>query len=292
MTKSILELIKLRPILLDGGMGTELIARGFSQGEAPESWNTEHPEIIRNIHQSYYDAGADVVSTNTFGGSRLKLATHGLGDRCYELNKAAADLACSVKHEGKYVCGSIGPTGQFLKPHGNLTEKELRDSFSEQAKGLSDGGIDFFLIETMYDLQEALLAFDICRLNSTLPVFLSLTFNKTPRGFFTMMGNSVSQFCESAETLDMPAIGANCTLDSQDMALLIKEFNSLTHRPIIAQANAGQPEIGDDGAVTYSQGLEEYVLHVESILKNGARILGGCCGTNPDYIRRMAAVIL
>ena len=292
MTESILDLLKSRPILLDGGMGTELIAHGFSQGTAPEAWNIEHPEIIRNIHQSYFDAGADVVSTNSFGGSHLKLKTHGLGDRCYALNKASAELACSVKYEGKYVYGSIGPTGQFLKPYGNLTEKELRDSFTDQVKGLTDGGIDFFIIETMYDLQEALLALDVCRQSSNLPVFLSLTFNKTPRGFFTMMGNSVPQFCETADTLDIPAIGANCTLDSKDMALLTKEFRSFTHRSIIAQANAGQPEIGDDGVVIYSQGLEDYVLHVKDILQNGARILGGCCGTNPDYIRRMASLLL
>jgi 5-methyltetrahydrofolate--homocysteine methyltransferase len=290
-TTSIYELVKKRAVLLDGGLGTELIARGFPQGATPESWNLENPDIIKEIHQSYYEAGADVVSTNSFGGSLLKLKMHGLGDQCYSLNKAAAELACSVRPEGKFVYGSIGPSGQFLQPHGTLTEEEMITAFSSQAKGLSDGGIDFFIIETMYDLQEGLMALKACRQNSDKPVFLTLTFNKTPRGFFTMMGNSLVQFCETAESHDIRAIGANCTLDSRDMALLVKELRNHTSLPIIAQANAGQPEIMENNTVSYAQDLEDYVLHVQEILNHGARFIGGCCGTNPDYIRRMASLI-
>jgi 5-methyltetrahydrofolate--homocysteine methyltransferase len=208
------------------------------------------------------------------------------------LNRAAAELACAVRKTGKFVYGSIGPTGQFLQPLGTLTEKEMFDAYSVQAEGLADGGIDFFIIETMYDLQEARIALRACFESTDLPAFLTLTFNKTPRGFFTMMGNSVKQFCDAVDTLDIHACGANCTLDSRDMAQLVKELHENTDLPIIAQANAGQPGISENGHVFYSQGIDDYILHVNQMLKNGARVIGGCCGTNPDYIRRMAQLIV
>jgi 5-methyltetrahydrofolate--homocysteine methyltransferase len=193
MAESILELIGKRTVLLDGGMGTELIKKGFSQGQCPEKWNTDHPEIIKSIHHSYFQAGSDVVLTNSFGGSRLKLASYGLAEECYELNRQAALLANAVKPDGKFVAGSMGPTGKFLQPQGEYTEEEFEEAYGIQAKGLSDGGADFLLIETQYDLKEALCALRAARHNSNVPVFVTLTFERFPRGFFTIMGNSVSQ---------------------------------------------------------------------------------------------------
>ncbi len=291
MNASILDLIEKRAVLLDGGFGTELIRHGFPQGECPESWNVEKPEIVKKIHKSYFDAGSDAVLTNSFGGSKIKLASHGLEKRCYELNRAAATIANEVKPEGKFVAGSMGPTGKFLKPQGEFTEEEFEEAYAEQAKGLTDGKVDFLLIETQYDLREALCALKGARKSSDLPIFVTMTFNHYPRGFFTLMGNSPAQCIEELQKESIPVIGSNCTLNSAEMADLIKGMREKTSLPLIAQANAGKPSLSSEGDVSYSQGLEDYVLYIPQIMENGANIIGGCCGTNPDYIKKMAEIV-
>ncbi|MEW5901895.1 MAG: homocysteine S-methyltransferase family protein [Acidobacteriota bacterium] len=278
-------------MLLDGGFGTELIRRGFPQGECPETWNVERPDVVKGIHQSYFEAGSDAVLTNSFGGSAIKLAGHGLEKRCYELNKAAAEAANEMKPAGRFVGGSLGPTGKFLKPQGEFAEEEFEDAFAEQARGLADGKADFLLIETQYDLKEALCALRGCRKASSLPAFVTMTFNHLPRGFFTLMGNSVSLCLETLEKEGVPAVGANCSINSAEMAELVKEMRSKTPLPLIAQANAGKPSLTVEGQVAYSQGLEDYVSFIPKIAENGANLIGGCCGTNPDYIRRMAEIL-
>lgn len=291
MSQTIFDLIKERVVLLDGGMGTELIKRGFPQGACPESWNEEKPEIVKAINKSYYDAGSDVVLTNSFGGSRVKLASHGMNERCYDLNLAAAIIANEAKPEGKFVAGSMGPTGKFLKPQGEFSEEEFEEAYAEQAKGLSDGKVDFLLIETQYDLKEAVCAIRGARKSSDVPVFVTMTFNLTPRGYFTLMGNSVEQCVEELEGQEVPAIGTNCTLNSAEMVDLIKLFREKTDLPLLAQANAGKPDLSAEGEVTYSQALEDYVSYIPQMIENGANLVGGCCGTDPDYIKRMAEIV-
>jgi 5-methyltetrahydrofolate--homocysteine methyltransferase len=291
MSPTIFDLINERVVLLDGGMGTELIKRGFPQGACPESWNEEKPEVVKEIHKSYFDAGSDVVLTNTFGGSRIKLASHGLDEKCFDLNLAAATIANEVKPEGKFVAGSMGPTGKFLKPQGEFSEEEFEEAYEEQAKGLSDGKVDFLLIETQYDLKEAVCAVRGAKKVTDVPIFVTLTFNLTPRGYFTLMGNSVEQCTEELEDQEVPVIGTNCTLNSADMLGLIKLFREKTELPLIAQANAGKPDLSEEGEVTYSQALEDYISYIPKMIENGANLVGGCCGTDPDYIKRMAEVV-
>ncbi len=291
MKASILELAKKRTVLLDGGMGTELFKRDFPMGACPESWNTEKPEAIKEIHKSYFEAGSDAVLTNSFGGSKIKLSSYKLGKHCYKLNRAAAELAQKTKSEGKFVGGSMGPTGKFLKPQGEYIEEEFEAAYFEQASGLSDGGVDFLLIETQYDLSETLCALRAAKKASDLPIFVTMTFNKTPRGYFTIMGINFSKFAEKMAEYEVAAIGANCTLDSKDMADLIKTAREHTSLPIIAQANAGQPQPSTDGKITYSQPVDDYVKYIPEAIKNGAGIIGGCCGTDPVYISRMAEIL-
>ncbi len=291
MSEAILDAIQKRILLFDGGFGTELIAHGFPQGACPESWNEEKPDIVREIHKSYYDAGADAVLTNSFGGTTIKLSSHGLEDKCFELNRAAGLIANQVKPEGRYLGGSMGPTGKFLQPQGEYSEQEFEDAYAEQARGLTDGGVDFLLIETQYDLNEALCALRGARKASDLPVFLTMTFNHHPKGFFTMMGNSVDQFLETMEREGVSVLGSNCTLNSEEMAEMIKIMREKTTLPIIAQANAGKPSLSEDGEVAYSQSMEDYLRFVPQIINNGANIIGGCCGTNPDYIARMSEIV-
>jgi 5-methyltetrahydrofolate--homocysteine methyltransferase len=291
MSASIFDMIRERIILLDGGFGTELIARGFPQGACPETWNVEKPEIVKEIHKSYFDAGSDVVLTNSFGGSMIKLESYGQGEKCYELNLAAAQIANKVKPEGKFVCGSIGPIGKFLKPVGEYEEHAFEEAYAEQAKGLSDGGVDFLLIETQYDLKEALCALRGARKVTDKPVFVTMTFTKGPRGYFTIMGNSVDQCVEELQKESVPVVGTNCTLNSEEMVDLIKLIREATSLPIIAQANAGKPSVSGEGEVSYEQTIEDYLRFIPQMIENGANLIGGCCGTNPEYIKRMAEII-
>lgn len=291
MAGSILELIKEQTVLLDGGFGTELISRGFPQGACPELWNVENPEVVKEIHKNYYDAGSDAVLTNSFGGNKIKLQSHNLGNRCCELNRAAAIIANEVKPEGKYLGGSMGPTGKFLKPQGEFTEEEFEEAYAEQARGLTDGKADFLVIETQYDLKEALCALRGARETSDLPIFMTMTFNHHAKGFFTLMGNTIEQFVEEMEKENVPVVGSNCTLNSAEMADLVKVMREKTNLPILAQANAGQPSLSEEGKVAYSQGMEDYLSYIPQMAKNGANIIGGCCGTNPEYIQKMAEVL-
>jgi 5-methyltetrahydrofolate--homocysteine methyltransferase len=291
MSGSLFDLVKTRTVLFDGAMGTELIARGLPLGMAPEIWNVERPDLVQEVHAAYYLAGADVVSTNSFGGNPLTLAAHGLEGQAYELNYAAARLAREVAPAGRYVAGSMGPTGKFLKPQGPSTEQDFEGAYADQVRGLAAGGVDILLVETQYDLREALAAVRGARSVSTLPVFVSMTFNARPRGYFTIMGDTVARSAAELERAGAAAFGANCTLASDQMIGCIRACREATCLPLIAQANAGQPVVGDAGQITYSQTLEDYVRYVPEIARAGARFIGGCCGTNPAFIRAMARTL-
>jgi 5-methyltetrahydrofolate--homocysteine methyltransferase len=292
MNQTLFDLMKKRAVLFDGGLGTELMRHGLPLGTSPETWNVERPEVVQEIHASYFEAGSDAVSTNSFGGNRIKLAAHGLEGRVRELNSAAARLARRAAPAGKFVAGSMGPTGKFLQPQGEFTESEFEEAYGEQARALAEGGVDLLIIETQYDLKEALSALRGARREApSLPVFVTLTFNKLPRGYFTLMGNTVSSSAEALEKEGALAVGANCTLNSEDMVGLVRAFREATKLPVIAQANAGKPELSGQGEVSYSQGLEDYVRFIPEMLKAGANVIGGCCGTDPGYIRKMAEFI-
>lgn len=291
MRATIFDAIHKGMVLLDGGMGTELIAHGFPQGACPESWNVKKPDVIKKIHTSYFNAGADVVLTNSFGGSKIKLEAYNLGDKCYELNRAAAHNATDVRPEGKFAAGSMGPIGKFLKPVGDYEEDQFEAAYAEQARGLAEGGVDFLLIETQYDLAEALCALRGARKVTDIPVFVTMTFKIGPRGYFTEWGNSVVQCVEELAKAAVPVIGTNCTLNSEEMVDLVKVIRDNTSLPIIAQANAGKPSVTVEGDVAYEQGIDDYLRFIPQMIENGANLIGGCCGTNPEYIKRMAELI-
>jgi 5-methyltetrahydrofolate--homocysteine methyltransferase len=291
MTPSLLDLVKARTVLFDGALGTELMVRGLGPGVPPELWNLERPDAVREVHAAYFEAGSDVISTNSFGGTFLKLAAHGLEGRAFELNRTAARLAREAAPAGRYVAGSMGPTGKFLKPQGPATEPELVAAYADQARGLAEGGVDLFIIETQYDLREALAALKGTRSVSSLPVFVTLTFSAFPRGYFTIMGDPAARSAAALEKAGAAAVGANCNLTSEQMVGCVSAIRAATSLPVIAQANAGQPVVLADGTIGYSQTLEDYVRFVPEIVGAGAGFVGGCCGTNPDFIRAMARAI-
>lgn len=288
---NVIEFMKKEILILDGAMGTQLIERGLKKGECPELWNLEKPEIIMEIHRNYFEAGADAVLTNTFGGNSIKLAHFKLEERAREINLAGARIAVGVKPEGKFVGGDIGPTGKILKPYGPLDEMSAISSFEEQAKALAEGKVDFIIIETMSDLKEAILALRGAKKVTFLPVLVSLTYQRTPRGFFTIMGNSLPDCVRTLEEEGADAIGTNCNIGSAEMVLLVKELKAQTSLPIFVEPNAGKPILSEEGIVHYEESPEYFAENILKIFELGVNGIGGCCGTTPLYIKKIVEKI-
>ncbi len=285
----LLALARQRVVLLDGAMGTELMRRGLPHGACLELWNVDRPDAVSAVHRDYFAAGSDAVTTNSFGGTRIKLAAYGQEARTAELNRAAAAVAVEARPAGRFVLGSMGPVGKFLKPQGEFDEPEFEAAYEEQARALAEGGVDAFIVETQFDLREARCAVRAARRAAPdRPVLATLTFNAFPRGFFTLMGDPVERSFDALAADGAAAVGANCTLDSERMAGLARVMRAATTLPVVAQANSGRPEIDAAGALAYSQTPEEFVRFVPPMVDAGVNILGGCCGTGPETIRRMA----
>ncbi len=284
-------IIEKKTLLLDGANGTELMRRGFRPGGPPEEWNVTRPHDVAAIHRDYYAAGSDIVQTNTFGGSRLKLDAFGSGDRTAELNEAGARLAVALRDAefpGRLVAGDMSATGHFVAPMGDVQPEELRDVFAEQARSLVAGGVDLIHIETMYDLAEATAAVEGARLASAdLPVVASLAYKPGPRGYRTMMGVDPERAAKQLLEAGATTVGCNCEITADAMGELVDELREAAGRPVVAQPNAGQPSL-QDGETVYDETPEHFAGLVAAFPARGAGIVGGCCGTTPAFIATLA----
>jgi 5-methyltetrahydrofolate--homocysteine methyltransferase len=285
-----LELAKKRTVIFDGGMGTMLMAAGLKAGESPELWNIEKPSVVTDIHRNYYEAGSDAVHTNTFGANTIKLADRGLAGQMEKINVEAAKLARQACPAGKFVAGDIGPTGKLLKPLGDLVLEEAEEGFFRQAEALLKGGVDLLSIETMFSLDEALAALRAAKRLGDVLVIAALTFNRTKKGFFTMMGEGVAQAVSAFEKAGADVIASNCSLGSREMIDLTKELRPATRKPILIQPNAGKP-VTQKGVTSYQQTPAEFAQDGKAIKNAGADMIGGCCGTNPEFIKALAQTL-
>ena len=279
----------MRAVLLDGGLGSMLIAAGLEAGRAPEWWNFEHPERIEAVHRAYLEAGSDLVHTNTFGANPLRLATAGLAGRCREVNGAAVEIARRACEGGALVAGDVGPTGHMLPPLGTTTVDQLQRAFREQAEALAEAGADLFSIETMSDLREALAAVEAARATS-LAVHVSMTFERRRRGVFTIMGDPLVPSLIALAEAGADAVGFNCSVTSAEMATMVREAAPFIRVPLSAQPNAGQPRVTPEG-VAYDASPEAFARDVAAMVEAGAAMVGGCCGTTPEFIRQARATI-
>jgi len=283
--------------LLDGAMGTQLFARGAEPGQCNDWLNVKSPDIVMEIHCAYFDAGSDAVLTNTFGANRYALTRHGYADKASEINRAGAQVARQAAGDRRYVLGDIGPTGDFLEPLGTLRADQVREAFVEQVRGLREGGVDGFIIETMTALDELSLAIEAARsAGGGLPVLASMSFDKGGAGFRTMMGVDVPTAVSKMISLGADAVGFNCGTASLDEYVELSEAYVAAARPskkkvqVFAEPNAGKPELVDGRAV-YRVAPEEFAAAGRQILKAGIHILGGCCGTGPQHIRAVAEAL-
>ncbi|MCS6908219.1 MAG: betaine--homocysteine S-methyltransferase [Anaerolineales bacterium] len=275
-----------KTILLDGAMGTMLMSKGLEAGQAPERMNLERPEIVKEIHKAYIEAGSMLILTNSFGANRYRLQRHGLEDRVRDVNQAAARLAREVADEYPevVVAGSIGPTGELMVPFGKLMFEDAVRAFAEQAAGLASGGVDVIWIETMADLQEVRAAVEGARLVTRLPVVVTMTFESRGR---TMMGVTPEQLVQLAHELELSAVGANCGKGPQELERVIERISQAGCRvPIIAKANAGIPKLVE-GKVIYDGSPQIMAEHAQAVRRSGAKLIGACCGSSPEHIREM-----
>jgi methionine synthase I (cobalamin-dependent) len=278
-------------LLADGAMGTMLMAAGLERGQSPEEWNVSHPARVRAVHRSYIQAGSQIILTNTFGGSRLRLKRHGLQDRVAELNRAAAGLVRAEAEAAPHpvaVAGSMGPSGELLKPLGKLTFEEARDTFAEQAAALAEGGVDVLWVETMGDLQEVRAAVEGARTVSDLPIVTTMTFDTHGR---TVMGVTPVQALETMRELGVVALGGNCGNGPDEIEGVIEAMHAADPTgALVAKANAGIPE-RVDGALIYSGTPEVMARHAVRVRRLGAKIIGACCGSTPEHVHAMAEAL-
>jgi len=285
------ELKQGRVLLSDGAWGTLLQSKGLNPGECPELWNITHRKDVSDIAEAYLNAGCDIIETNSFGASRLKLSQYGLGDRVNELNEAAASISREIAGTDKHVAGSVGPTGKMLLM-GDVTGEELYENYKEQSIALEKGGADIIIIETMTDLDEATFAVKAARENTNCTVIVTMTFSKDLKGeFFTMMGVSPFEMVNSMKAAGAHIVGSNCGNGIRDMISIVTEIRAVDKNiPVIIQANAGLPEY-IDGKTVFRESPEMMASYIPDLLKEGANIIGGCCGTTPEHIREMGKAL-
>lgn len=275
-------------ILLDGAMGTELDKRGLmSRGRN----NLDAPDVVLEIHRAYALCGCHALTTNTLTMNRIYIETHNVGVDVREVNRAGAKLAREAAENNQFVLGDISSTGQLLEPYGTYKETQFYDAFKEQAETLGEAGVDGFIIETMFDLREALCALRACKDQFSLPVIVSIAFQTEAKGGRTMMGNSAEECARKLMDAGADVVGANCgALDPEQMAKVVSLLRSATRLPIISQPNAGKPKlIGDRTVFEMSPGL--FAKGILECRQSGAQLVGGCCGTTPEHIRTVAGVL-
>lgn len=288
--RDLLERLSARRILAgDGAMGTALQSEGLPPGGSPEIWGLEHPRIVETILLSYVDAGAELLETNTFGGSPSRLELHGAASRCEEINRSAAATARNAAGDRALVLGSIGPTGLLLSPLGPLDADEALAGFRRQAAALAAGGADALIIETMTDLDEAALAVRAAA-ETRLPVIACMTYEITPRGIFTVFGAAPDRAAVKLIEAGASVVGTNCGTGPETMIPMVAALRAATTLPILAQPNAGIPVV-EDGDLLYPATPEAMAGHVAAFVTAGASILGGCCGTTAEHVRAMAAEV-
>jgi 5-methyltetrahydrofolate--homocysteine methyltransferase len=295
MKKYLIDLVTEEFVVLDGALGTLLQQRGLTSQNLPEEWNIHRPDVVRDIHLDYLKSGAQIITTNTFGGSPLKLGASGKESLFEEVNKRGVDIARKARAifeeskdspgDQRYIAGSVGPTGKICGM--NINVSEVEKNFAMQAGILANAGVDLFIVETMFDASEAEIAVNTLKKETNIPVFVSLVFNKTKNGEYrTLFGNTVPDAATRMEAAGATAMGTNCGLVDEYIDV-IREMRKFSQTPLLLYPNAGTPKL-KNGVTSFNQSAQHLISYLERSIEAGATIIGGCCGTTPEYIALVA----
>ncbi len=288
---NMLEQLRMGEVLVsDGATGTYLQGHGLEPGGCPEFMNVTHPEVVSAMARDYFAAGSDFVLTNSFGGNRFMLEKYGHGGRVREFNRVAAELATGQADETQHVVGSVGPTGEFLQPLGDVDPSEMYEAFCEQITSLEAGGCHGVIMETMTALEEVTLAVRAARENTGLTVMASMVYDKGPRGFFTMMGVTPERGVSELEMAGVDVVGTNCGNGIEVMVELARQVRAAAEGYVIVQSNAGIPAI-KKGQIVYPESPDYMAPYYRELVDIGVNLIGGCCGTTPDHIRAIAGAV-
>ena len=290
--ENILERLKRGEVIVgDGALGTMLMQRGLKTGESPETYNLKNPEILEEIASLYLDAGSEIISTNTFGASPMRLRHFSLDKEMEAINRSAVEAVRRAVRGNAYVSASVGPSAKMLKPRGDTEPEEIYASFNRQLSALFAAGIDLVCIETVMDVKEAALAIKAARsLDSKIPIMATVTFGKSPQGYFTLMGTSVKDAAAALEEAGADIIGSNCGNGAAQMVEIAREFRQHAHVPVAIQSNAGLPVKAESGLI-YPETPDFVAARAAEMLDLGVQIVGGCCGTTPDHIRALRKMV-
>jgi 5-methyltetrahydrofolate--homocysteine methyltransferase len=278
-------------IVGDGALGTMLMQRGLKHGDPPEAYNLTRPNILEEIASLYLEAGAEIITTNTFGASPLRLRQFALDKETETVNQKAVEAVRRAVQDRAYVSGSVGPSACMLKPFGDTEPDVVFSSFQRQIRALLAAGVDMICIETMTDVAEAKLAIEAVRmLDSSIPVMATMTFGNTPQGFYTLMGSSVKTAAAELEKAGASVVGSNCGDGMDNMVGIAREFRKCARVPVAIQGNAGLP-VADGMDLVYPETPEIYAGKARELLTLGVQIIGGCCGTRPEHIQAIRKVL-
>ena len=289
-THEILHRLENQTLIFDGATGTYLQQHGLESGGCPELMNADASDTVRGMARAYFDAGSDIVLTNTFGGTKFRLQHYEAQDRVRELNQLAAEHAKSQAGPYQYVAGSVGPTGEFIEPLGTVSESEMYDAFAEQVTALEEGSADAVMIETQMVLDEAQIAIKAARENTDLVVMATMIFDKGPRGFFTMWGTSPKDAAKGLREAGADVVGSNCGNGIDKMIEIAELMRPVVSCPIVIQSNAGIPAY-KGGQIIYPESPDYMAERYKQLAEVPVQILGGCCGTTPDHISALVEAV-
>jgi len=284
----IASLIQNGPVVTDGSWGTQMHKRGLKRGQSPDSWNLSHPEQVAEVARQYVDAGSQIILTNTFGASRLSLSNYKLGDKVVEINRAGVQISKEAAGDRARVFASIGPTGRMLVT-GETTASELQKVFEEQAAAQASAGADGIIIETMIDIDEARIAAQAAR-QTGLPVIVSMVFDSGEDKDRTMMGNSPEEFAAEIQKIGVDGIGANCGQGIEAFLPICRRLRQATDLPVWIKPNAGLPEVVED-SVVFRTTPAEFARYVPDLIRAGTDFIGGCCGTDQEFVKAVRQVV-
>lgn len=287
MTKEEFRQLAKKTVLLDGATGSNLMAAGMPRGICTEQWVLEHKDVILKLQRAYVEAGSQIIYAPTFGGNRINLASHGLEDRIVEMNRALVALAQEASAGRTLIAGDITTTG-MIEPFGKHSYEEVYEAYREQISILAGAGVDLIAAETMIQTDEALAAFDAARSVCDLPILCSMTVEAD--GSIFSGGNAI-EAAIALETAGADAVGVNCSVGPEQLSAVVSNIRNAVSIPVLAKPNAGMPTIDDNGNAVYHMKAEEFARHMKSLSECGATLLGGCCGTTPEFIREIKKIL-